>query len=82
MGKELRIGWGRSSLNPGKPVAIPGQFHMRVSFGELNPVTVNALAIDNGEDSVIFASADIVVLRGGILDLVTSRLAKISNSCW
>ena len=78
MGKELNIGWGRRSLDPGKPVAIPGQFHMRVSFGELNPVTVNALAIDNGEDSVIFVSADIVVLRNGILDATVEKLKTVA----
>ena len=67
MTKGLRIGWGRRSLNPGRPVPIPGQFYLRVSLGELNPVTVNALAIDNGEDSVIFVSADVVAFTDGML---------------
>ena len=74
MGKQLRIGWGRRSLDPGKPVAVTGQFYLRVSMGELNPVTVSALAIENGDDSVIFVSADMVVLRHAMLDTVIEKL--------
>ena len=70
----LNIGWGRRSLNPGKPVAITGQFYLRVSIGELNPVVAEALAIENGKDAVIFVSADMVALRGGILDRVRAKL--------
>ena len=78
MGKNISIGWGRRSLNPGKPIAIPGQFHMRVSLGELNPVTVNALAIDNGDDAVIFVTADMVSFRYSILDTVLEKLRGIA----
>ena len=73
-GPELRIGWGRRSLNPGKPVAITGQFYLRVSLGEYNPVVAEALAVENGRDAVIFVSADMVALRGGILDMVRAKL--------
>ena len=78
MAKNISIGWGRRSLNPGKPIAIPGQFHMRVSLGELNPVTVNALAIDNGDDAVIFVTADMVSFRYSILDIVLEKLRGIA----
>ncbi len=74
MSKNIQIGWGRRSLVPDRPVAIPGQFHLRISQGMLNPVIVSALAIDSGDDAVIFVSADIVVLRGGILDRVVGKL--------
>ena len=78
MSNNINIGWGRRSINPGdKAIAIPGQFHMRVSLGELNPVTVNALAIENGEDSVIFVTADIVSIRYSILDTVIEKLKTI-----
>ena len=73
-GSVLKIGWGRRSLNPGKPVAITGQFYLRVSLGEYNPVVAEALAIENGNDAAIFVSADMVALRGGILDMVRAKL--------
>ena len=74
----LKIGWGRRSINPGKPVAITGQHYLRVSLGEYSPVTVSALVLENGEDAAIFVSADMVALRGGILDLVQKRLGKLA----
>jgi len=70
----LKIGWGRRSLDPGKPVAITGQFYLRVSLGAYTPVVAEALAIENGRDAAIFVSADMVALRGGILDMVRSKL--------
>ena len=70
----LNVGWGRRSLNPGKPVAITGQFYLRVSLGEYTPVVTEALAIENGRDAAIFVSADMVSLRGGILDMVRAKL--------
>ena len=78
MSKSILIGWGRRSITPDRPVAIPGQFHLRVSQGELNPISVSALAIDNGADSVIFASIDMVVCRGGLLDAVIAKLEKLA----
>jgi hypothetical protein len=70
----LNIGWGRRSLNPGKPVAITGQFYLRVSLGEYDPVVAEALVLENGKDAAIFVSADMVALRGGILDRVRAKL--------
>ena len=70
----LRIGWGRRSLNPGRPVAVTGQFYLRVSLGEYNPVVAEALAIENGRDAAIFVSVDMVGLKGGILDMVRAKL--------
>ena len=71
---ELKIGWGRRSLNPGKPVAITGQFYLRVSLGEYDPVVTEVLAVENGKDAAIFVSVDMVALKGGILERVRTKL--------
>ena len=76
MSEEIRIGWGCRSINPGRPVAIPGQFHLRVSMGEFTPVIVSALAIENGGDAVIFVTADVEGLRFSVLDTVIEKLRK------
>ena len=70
----LKIGWGRRSLNPGRPVAITGQFYLRVSLGEYTPVVAEALVLENGRDAAIFVSADMVSLRGGILDMACAKI--------
>ena len=43
---QIRIGWASRDVSTDKPVNIPGQFHMRISEGVLDPVTVNALVLD------------------------------------
>jgi hypothetical protein len=75
--QTLRIGWASRDVTTTKPINIPGQFHMRISQGVIDPVTVTALAIDNGEDSVIFLSADIVVIRNSLLDKIRARVAAL-----
>ena len=72
---ELKIGWASRDVSTDKPINIPGQFHMRVSQGILDPVTVTALVVDNGADLVVFLSADLVVIRSGLLDEVRAAVA-------
>jgi hypothetical protein len=72
----LKIGWASRDVSTEKPVNIPGQFHMRISEGIMDPVTVSALVIDNGSDAVIFLSADLVVIRSGLLDEIRAKVAK------
>ena len=78
MGKRLKIGWGRRSIVPDRPVPITGMFYLRVSQGVFNEVTVNALVLENGEDAAIFVSADMVDLRNDLIDRVTRRLRAAS----
>jgi hypothetical protein len=75
---ELRIGWASRDVSTEKPINIPGQFHMRISEGIMDPLTVTALVIDNGSDLVVFLSADLVVIRSGLLDDVRAKVAKFS----
>lgn len=73
---QIRIGWASRDVSTDKPVNIPGQFHMRISQGVLDPVTVNALVLDDGDDQVIFLSCDLVVIRSHLLDIIREKLAK------
>lgn len=74
----LKIGWASRDVTTDKPINIPGQFHMRISEGVLDPVTVTALVIDNGDDLAVFLSADLVVIRSGLLDEVRARVAELN----
>lgn len=73
---ELKIGWSARDISTDKPIAIPGQFHMRISQGVLDPITLTALVIENGADCVVFVSADVVVLRSFVLEKIRALLAK------
>lgn len=76
---ELRIGAASISITPDKPVALDGQFHLRVSRGVDNPITATAVAIEAREgdrvvDQAILLSADIVAFRASVPPLVRERL--------
>lgn len=55
---NLRIGWASRDATPDKPVNLIGQFDPRISKGVKDPVTINALALSGGDDSVVFVSCD------------------------
>ncbi len=74
---HIKIGWAVRDVSTDKPVNIPGQFHMRISKGILDPVTVTALVIDDGDDLVCMLSADLVVIRCGLLDLIRAKTAEL-----
>ena len=75
---ELMIGWASRDISTDKPINIPGQFHMRISEGIMDPLTVSTLVIDNGTDVVVFVSADLVVIRSGLLDELRARVAALN----
>ncbi|NLB54216.1 MAG: hypothetical protein GX811_00335 [Lentisphaerae bacterium] len=75
---ELKIGWASRDISTDKPVLIPGQFHARVSEGVFDPVTLTVLVIENGADSVIFMSGDVVVFRSHMLETIRSKVAKLN----
>lgn len=74
---ELLIGWASRDVSTDQPVDIPGQFHIRVSRGVLDPITVNALVVDNGGDIAIFVSADFVAIRSYLLEEVRAKVAGL-----
>jgi hypothetical protein len=62
---HLSIGWASRDVTPDRPVNLCGQFHMRISKGVKDPVTVTALALSAGSspsDQIIFVSCDTVVV--------------------
>ena len=58
---NLQIGWAMRDVTPDKPVNLLGQFHLRISKGVKDPVTITALALSSdgsSGDAVIFVSCD------------------------
>jgi len=76
--ERVKIGWATRDVTTPEPVGIPGQFHLRISEGVLDPLTVTALVVDGGDDTAIFLSADLVVIRSCLLDLVREKVARLN----
>jgi len=56
----LKIGWAMNDISTDEPVYLSGTFFARISKGVRDPLKVTALAIDNGEDCVVFVSLDLI----------------------
>ena len=78
---DLRIGWACRDISTTRPVKLAGQFHVRVSKGIAEPIYATALALDSGDDYVIFVSLDLISIGNYIVDdvraAVTRRMPEI-----
>ncbi len=75
---KLRIGWATRDISTDKPLNLPGQFHMRISKGILDPITVNVCYIENDCDTVIFMSGDLIAVRDRLVDTVKDKVKKVN----
>ncbi|HUT36289.1 MAG TPA: hypothetical protein VNE39_22565 [Planctomycetota bacterium] len=72
---RLSIGWAAADITPPEPVALCGQFQIRVSRRVNDPLSATALAIEardeNGVlDQAVLVSTDVVALRRRDLERV------------
>ena len=58
----LKIGWAMNDISTDQPVQLAAynQRISRISEGLRDPLMATALAIDNGEDCVVFLSMDLL----------------------
>ncbi|MDO5478356.1 MAG: hypothetical protein Q4G23_04245 [Clostridia bacterium] len=68
---KIKIGWSEKSIIPeGAKVSLAGQFYERVSDVVETPLTVTAFCVDNGEDSFVICSCDLVSTSHQLLESV------------
>lgn len=74
---KIKIGWGEASIVPeGRKVDLVGQFYERISGDVETPIAINALAIECGDDSVVFCSCDLVSTSHSLLEDVREALPE------
>ena len=74
---SLLIGWAEESLVPSKKVDLAGQFFERISEYVESEISVTAMAVESDGDMMIIASADVVSLPIGLIDVAREKFAKI-----
>ncbi|MBP5639535.1 MAG: hypothetical protein J6X55_08655 [Victivallales bacterium] len=74
MSGELKIGWGFRDISTTEPTCIHGQFHVRISQGILDPITVTALALESNGQQLIMLSCDITGLTGEVATLIREKV--------
>lgn len=80
-GSELLVGAASSDITPNEPVALCGQFHLRISRKTETPLTANVFALesrDGGQsrDLAIMVSCDLVSIPVDVLALVRQEVTK------
>ena len=73
---RIKIGWASRDVSTKDPINIPGQFHMRISRGVLDPVTATALVLENDGEAVCFVSLDAVSVEAELVHDVRELAAK------
>ncbi len=74
---SLLIGWAEESLVPSKKVDLAGQFFERISEYVESEISVTAMAVESDGDMMIIASADVVSLPLGLINLAREKFSKI-----
>lgn len=74
---KLSVGWASADITPAQPVALCGQFNLRISKRVNDPLTVTALALETRDtngvmDQAVMVSADVVCIRRVDLERVRS----------
>ena len=68
------IGWASKDITPTKPVALAGQFHVRISKYVHDAITATALAIEASNEQAIMVSCDILHIGQEIQDRLRSKV--------
>ena len=71
---QLRIGWAMNDISTDKPVQLAGTYNVRVSKGLRDPLMTTALAIDDGNDCVVFLSLDLLHVPPHVAERVRKRV--------
>ncbi len=72
---ELLFGTAVADITPVKPVAVSGQFHLRIAKTVETPVTANVIALESREeglscDMAIMVSCDLLYIPSEVLELI------------
>ncbi len=76
---KLNIGWSEVSITPDKKIGLAGQFAERISEYVETPVTVTALAIEDGEEQLIICSCDLVSIGENLLEKVRENVKGLNS---
>lgn len=74
----IKVGWSEVNITPDKKISLVGQFAERISEYVEKPLTATALAIDSGDDHVIFCSCDLASIAWNLMLAVRENLKKLN----
>ncbi len=80
-GAELLVGTATTDITPEEPVAVSGQFHLRIARTVETPVTANVIALESRRDgqsldTAIMVSCDLIYIPNDVRSLVREEVKK------
>ena len=76
---KIKIGWSEVSITPEKKIALAGQFAERISEYVETPVTVTALAVEDGNEQMIICSCDLESIGENLVQDVRETVKSKNN---
>ena len=81
MAGEFLVGAASADITPSEPVALDGQFELRISQKAATPITANVVALESRQgdrslDAAVMVSCDFVVISDMLLDKVHQAVQK------
>lgn len=78
---ELLVGTAVADITPTEPVAVSGQFHLRIANTVETPITANVIALESREkglsrDVAIMVSCDLLYIPSEVLELVRKAVKE------
>jgi len=78
---ELLVGTAAADITPTEPVAVSGQFHLRIANTVETPITANVIALESREkglsrDVAIMVSCDLLYIPSEVLELVRKAVGE------
>lgn len=78
---ELLVGTAVTDITPSEPVAVSGQFHLRIANTVQTPITANVIALESrteglSGDQAIMISCDLLCIPTEVLELVRSAVRR------
>lgn len=78
--QDIYIGTATADISPKLPVALMGQFHLRVAREAETPLLANIIALETRNetetDFVIFVACDIVVIPPAVLEQTRNEISR------
>ncbi|UCG48538.1 MAG: hypothetical protein JSU94_01940, partial [Phycisphaerales bacterium] len=78
---KLLVGTAMADITPTEPVAVSGQFHLRIAKKVETPITANVIALESSRkdapgDLAIMVSCDLLYIPTDVLELVRKAVRK------
>ena len=72
----MKIGFGRVDITPPLGTRITGAWQLRVADGIMDPLELNAIAIQSGEETLVVITADLLAMNESNATPIRNLIAK------